>query len=145
MPEFRPKDVCVVIPTRQRWDMLERTLQAFRRQTVQGFEIIVLADATEEPAGGLEGARLMLKPDTGVSLRLHEHGMRLLYEPTARVFHHHVYDLGGLRRRFAATAEGEWLMIKKHPDFPAFFAPRIEAAADSPPASSVWPLIVDRI
>jgi len=264
MPEFRPKDVCVVIPTRQRWGMLERTLQAFRRQTVQGFEIIVLADATEEPAGGLEGARLILKPDTGVSerrnlgarstdrtlllllgddtipagdlverhlvrhnrdpepavailgkidwhpevagnrvlswldrsglqfdypnitteeagwgrfyasnlsikrdffldvggfdedftftyedldvgLRLHEHGMRLLYEPTARVFHHHVYDVEGLRRRFAATAEGEWLMIKKHPDFPAFFAPRIEAAADSPPASSVWPLIVDRI
>ena len=49
MPEFRPKDICVVIPTRQRWDMLARTLKAFRRQTVQGFEIIVLADATEEP------------------------------------------------------------------------------------------------
>jgi GT2 family glycosyltransferase/2-polyprenyl-3-methyl-5-hydroxy-6-metoxy-1,4-benzoquinol methylase len=264
MPEFRPKDICVVIPTRQRWDMLARTLKAFRRQTVQGFEIIVLADATEEPSTPLDGARLILKPDTGVSerrnlgarttdrklllllgddtiptedlieqhlvrhnrdpdrtvailgkiewhpevaghpvlqwldrsgmqfdypassneeagwarfyasnlsikrdlflevggfdedftftyedldvgLRLGEAGMKLFYEPAARVLHHHVYDIEGLRRRFAATAEGEWLMIKKHPDFPAFFAPRIQAADEARPVSRLWPLVVDRI
>ena len=264
MPAFRPKDVCVVIPTRRRWDMLERTLHSLRNQTVPGAEIIVLADAPEDEEHNLEGARLIKRPDTGVSerrnlgasttdrklilllgddtipapdlierhlvrhnqdpdrtvailgkidwhpevagnallswldrsglqfdyasitngdagwarfyasnlsikrdlflevggfdedfiftyedldvgLRLGEAGMRLLYEPDARVFHHHIYDLDGLRRRFEATAEGEWLMIKKHPDFPAFFEPRLEQAERAPKASSLWPLVVDRI
>ena len=264
MPQFRPKDVCVVIPTRRRWDMLERTLRSLRDQTVKGFEVIVLADAPEDEAHELKGARLIKKPGTGVStrrnlgarsteckiilllgddtipaedlierhvfrhnqdpdrtvailgkidwhpevagnpllswldrsglqfdydsitggeagwarfyasnlsikrdlflevggfdedfiftyedldigLRLGEAGMRLLYEPEARVFHHHVYDIDALRRRFEATAEGEWLMIKKHPDFPPFFAPRLEQAERAPKVSQLWPLVVDRI
>ena len=264
MPEFRPRDLCVVIPTRQRWDMVVRTLQALHRQTAGGFDIIIVADETEPPKEDLLGARLILEPGTGVShrrnlaarstdkalllllgddtipepdlielhiqrhnrdpepevailgsidwhpevagsrilnwldrsnlqfdfstikngvaswthfyssnlsikrdfflsvggfdedftftyedidlgLRLNERGLRMLYEPAARVRHHHVYDVAGLQRRFASTAEGEWLMIKKHPDFPPFFFDRISAAADAPTVSSIWPYIVDSI
>lgn len=264
MPEFRPKDVCVVIPTRRRWDMLDRTLRALANQSIKGFEIIVLADAPEDEEHNLEGARLIKKPGTGVSerrnlgarttdralilllgddtipaedlierhlvrhnqdpdrtvailgkidwhpevagsrllqwldrsglqfdyasiqggdagwarfyasnlsikrdlflevggfdedfiftyedldvgLRLGQAGMRLLYEPDARVFHHHIYSVDDLKRRFEATAEGEWLMIKKHPDFPAFFEPRLAEAERAPRASELWPYIVDRL
>src|ERR1051325_5352067 len=69
MPEFRPKDLCIVIPTRERWEMLDRTLKALRDQTVTGFEVIVCADGPTEPVRTLDGARLIMKPGTGVSYR----------------------------------------------------------------------------
>jgi GT2 family glycosyltransferase/SAM-dependent methyltransferase len=41
-------DLTVVIPTRDRWDLLRRTLDALRAQTVQGFRTLVVVDGTDQ-------------------------------------------------------------------------------------------------
>jgi GT2 family glycosyltransferase/2-polyprenyl-3-methyl-5-hydroxy-6-metoxy-1,4-benzoquinol methylase len=45
-----PDDLTVVIPTRQRWDIVTRTLDALDHQTVTGFEVIVVVDGTDDAA-----------------------------------------------------------------------------------------------
>lgn len=265
MPEFRPSDLCVVIPTRDRWDILDRTMASLRSQTVRGFETVVVVDGTDQGARELEGARLSVKehagpgaarnlgarstdrpiilllgddtipepdlierhmarhisepetnvavlgridwhpscsrarvnawmnwsgtqfdyegirgPDAGwgrfyssnVSLkrsllldaggfdeefpfaayedldlgfRLNEAGMILRYEPAALALHDHTYGLPSLRRRFAAVAAGERLMVSKHPGFPPYFTDKIRHAESRRKASALWPLIVERL
>jgi GT2 family glycosyltransferase len=54
--EAQATDLAVIIPTRDRWSILARTLDALRRQTVQGFEIIVVIDGRDQcppPLGDL--------------------------------------------------------------------------------------------
>jgi len=265
MPEFRPKDLCVVIPTRDRWSILQRTLRALGHQTVGGFEVVVVVDGTDQEVPDLPGARVVVKEHAGpgaarnlgvastdrrlilllgddtipepdmiehhikhhiaepdervavlgridwhpscaanrvnrwmewsgtqfeyhniegedagwgrfyssnvsikrslfdavggfdedfpfaayedieLGMRLNDLGLVLRYEPAARALHDHQYTVAALKRRFATVAAGEWMMIKKHPEFPAFFTPRIKEAASLPHASPVWQLIVDRI
>ncbi|HVA59294.1 MAG TPA: glycosyltransferase [Mycobacteriales bacterium] len=41
-------DVCVVIPTRDRWDILRVTLSALGRQDTTGFEVVVVVDGTDQ-------------------------------------------------------------------------------------------------
>ena len=43
-----PDDLAVIIPTRERWDILNRTLDALANQTVRGFEIIVVVDGEDQ-------------------------------------------------------------------------------------------------
>lgn len=43
-----PHDLTVVIPTRDRWDILRRTITALRSQTVQGFEVAVVVDGLDQ-------------------------------------------------------------------------------------------------
>lgn len=43
-------DLTVVIPTRDRWDILSRTLDALAAQTVTGFEIVVVVDGGDQDA-----------------------------------------------------------------------------------------------
>jgi GT2 family glycosyltransferase/SAM-dependent methyltransferase len=262
--EYGPADLAVVIPTRDRWDILQRTLDSLRTQTASGFETVVVVDGTDQKPPDLPGVKVIVKehggpgaarnagvaatdralvlflgddmipepdliahhvdrhraspesqtavlghagwhPEAGsgpihkwmdrsstqfdyqnittedagwgrfyscnVSLkrslfveaggfdedfvyyyedldfayRLHENGMRLLYEPRAHTLHLHAYDLASLKRRFEGIARGEWLMARKHPWFTPFFAERIRAAASKPSASRIWPRIVDSI
>jgi glycosyltransferase involved in cell wall biosynthesis len=65
MPEFRPSDLCVVIPTRDRWNILERTLASLRSQTVTGFEVVVVVDGTDQRPHELDGARVIVKEHAG--------------------------------------------------------------------------------
>lgn len=44
MRTFRGVDVAVVVPTRDRWETLQRCLDALAAQTAQGFEIVVSVD-----------------------------------------------------------------------------------------------------
>jgi GT2 family glycosyltransferase/2-polyprenyl-3-methyl-5-hydroxy-6-metoxy-1,4-benzoquinol methylase len=48
LTELTPRDLCVVIPTRGRPDVLARTLDALTDQTVSGHEIVVVLDGTDE-------------------------------------------------------------------------------------------------
>jgi GT2 family glycosyltransferase len=50
---MEPADLAVVIPTRERWSVLARTLDGLERQTVPGFETIVAVDGEDQrvPAG----------------------------------------------------------------------------------------------
>ncbi|MFA5785663.1 MAG: glycosyltransferase [Actinomycetota bacterium] len=48
MPELDATDLTIAIPTRDRFPILERTLGALKRQTVSGFEVIVVVDGTDQ-------------------------------------------------------------------------------------------------
>ena len=82
--------------------------------------------------------------DTELGLRLHHRGMRLRYEPTARVLHHHRYTLDALRRRFRLVGEGEYLMTRKHPEFAPYFLERIRNRRRAP-TWAPWPWLVDLV
>lgn len=43
-----PSDLTVVIPTRDRWDILARTLACLATQTVRGFRVLVVVDGTDQ-------------------------------------------------------------------------------------------------
>jgi GT2 family glycosyltransferase len=48
MSGYSPSDLAVVIPTRDRWRILARTLDALASQTVSGFEVIVVVDGEDQ-------------------------------------------------------------------------------------------------
>jgi GT2 family glycosyltransferase len=63
---FSTADLSIVIPTRRRWDILRRTLDALRAQTVSGFEVIVVVDGTDdEPPPELSDARVLQQEHAG--------------------------------------------------------------------------------
>lgn len=51
-----PEGLTVVIPTRDRWDILERTLRALAAQTVRGFGVVVVVDGTDQAVPSLREA-----------------------------------------------------------------------------------------
>jgi GT2 family glycosyltransferase len=52
-------DLAVVIPTRDRWHVLRRTLDALDAQSVSGFEIVVVVDGDDSGPSELRGARML--------------------------------------------------------------------------------------
>jgi glycosyltransferase involved in cell wall biosynthesis len=58
-------DLTVVIPTRDRWQILGRTLDALRRQTVQGFETVVVVDGADQVVPELDDAQVVVKAHGG--------------------------------------------------------------------------------
>jgi GT2 family glycosyltransferase len=60
-----PSDLAVVIPTRDRWDILARTLDALAAQTVVGFEVVVVVDGTDQAPPDLGPARVLTKDHGG--------------------------------------------------------------------------------
>lgn len=94
-------------------------------------------------AGGFDEAFTFCYEDLDCGWRLHQAGLRLLYEPQARALHLHTYDWAGLQARFEAVAEGERLMAAKHDWFTPFFRQRVERAAARPRVSGLWPRLVD--
>ena len=260
---FEASDVAVVIPTQNRWDVLERTITGLRRQTEAGFQIVVVVDEAAELPGFLAGVDVVYRNRRGVGaarndgvraadrsiimflgddtipepdhmarhlavhrrhpemevgvlgavhwhpevargrfqqwldwsgtqfdyhtitgeeagwgrlyssnvslkralllkvagfdeefvfgyedielgLRLDHAGLRLLYEPRARVSHVHRYDWPAIERRFRLVGGGEYLMIRKHPDFPPFFLQKFLHAPRVSPFS-LWPRLVDHV
>jgi len=58
-------DVAVVIPTRERWDVLARTLDGLRRQSIGGFEVIVVVDGTDQRPPAVDDVRVIVKEHGG--------------------------------------------------------------------------------
>src|SRR5437016_13478121 len=65
MPDYSAADISVVIPTRDRWEILARTLAGLDAQTVAGFETIVVVDGTDQQVRPLPGARTVVKAHGG--------------------------------------------------------------------------------
>jgi GT2 family glycosyltransferase len=65
MTALTAADVTVIIPTRNRWDILRRTLDALAQQTVQGFDVIVVVDGTDQQPPELAPARVVEKEHGG--------------------------------------------------------------------------------
>jgi GT2 family glycosyltransferase len=62
-------DVTVVIPTRDRWDVLARTVAALREQELGDVEaeVVVVDNGSRTPAPELEGARVVVEPVPGAA------------------------------------------------------------------------------
>ncbi|MFN2536567.1 MAG: glycosyltransferase family 2 protein, partial [Mycobacteriales bacterium] len=60
-----PSDLAVVIPTRNRWEILRRTLAALSSQSVQGFAIVVVVDGEDQHPPPLPGVTLVQVPRGG--------------------------------------------------------------------------------
>lgn len=61
---FGPGDLSVVIPTRRRWQTLQLTLDALATQTVSGFEVVLVADGTDqEVPGEVPGASRLIQQE----------------------------------------------------------------------------------
>jgi GT2 family glycosyltransferase len=65
MTALAASELAVVIPTRHRWDRLAGTLEALRAQTVQGFEVVVVADGADQAVPALRGARVVQQEHAG--------------------------------------------------------------------------------
>lgn len=63
MPD--PSQLTVVIPTRDRWPILARTLDALRAQTVHGFGIVVVVDGRDQEVPDLGGVDVLVRPQGG--------------------------------------------------------------------------------
>ena len=77
-----PSDLTVVIPTRDRWPILQRTLAALAAQTVTGFDIVVAVDGEDQRPPDLPGARVVVKP-AGGSASTRNAGMAQVTTPLA--------------------------------------------------------------
>ena len=58
-------DLTVIIPTRDRWPILQQTLTALIHQTVQGFQVVVVVDGDDQDPPPLPGARVVQVPRGG--------------------------------------------------------------------------------
>lgn len=59
--------------------------------------------------------------DLELGRRMHDHGLRLMYEPGIDAQHLHPTTLADWERRMAAAAPAERAMVAKHPDFAPYF------------------------
>lgn len=64
---FTPEDLVVVIPTRDRWSILERTLASLATQSVSGHEVVVVVDGTDQSPPPLQADRVLVKEWAGAS------------------------------------------------------------------------------
>jgi len=78
----KPGDLSIVIPTRDRWPILRRTLDALAAQTVSGFEVVVAVDGEDQRPPDLPGARVVQKP-AGGSASTRNAGMAHVSTPLA--------------------------------------------------------------
>jgi glycosyltransferase involved in cell wall biosynthesis len=65
MADFTPADLTIVIPTRDRWDILGRTLASLSAQTVTGFEVIVVVDGTDQKPPPIDASRVLVTRRAG--------------------------------------------------------------------------------
>jgi GT2 family glycosyltransferase len=87
-----------------------------------------------ERVGGFDEDFPIQYEDLDLAKRLHDVGLRLLYNRRAVVEHDHPATLDGWRARMRDTAAGERRFAAKHPDFEPYFLPRFEHAASLAPA-----------
>lgn len=63
--EARATDLAIVIPTRDRWEILRRTLDGLESQTVRGFETVVVVDGADQQPPPLPGVRVIQQEHAG--------------------------------------------------------------------------------
>jgi glycosyltransferase involved in cell wall biosynthesis len=65
MAELSAADLAVVIPTRDRWAILQQTLSSLSRQSVTGFETIVVVDGTDQAPPQFDVSQVLVKRRAG--------------------------------------------------------------------------------
>jgi hypothetical protein len=88
-----------------------------------------------ERVGGFDPERFPFHyEDLELAYRMHEHGLRLLYNRDACAEHLHAVTLDSYRRRMAEVAPLERRFVAAHPDVPPYFHDRFRRAASRSPA-----------
>ena len=77
---FTPADLVVVIPTRDRWSILERTLASLATQSVTGHEVVVVVDGTDQELPPVQADQVLVKEWAGASAA-RNHGARASRRP----------------------------------------------------------------
>jgi GT2 family glycosyltransferase len=95
--------------------------------------------------GGFDPDFVFDYEDLDLGWRLHEQGMRLLYEPAAVALHLHEHDWASVERRYESRARAERLMRAKHAWFSPWFHRQIAGHDAAPPVSRAWPYLVDLV
>jgi GT2 family glycosyltransferase/SAM-dependent methyltransferase len=62
---WRAEDLVVVVPTRDRWDIVAETVSALARQSVTGFDVVVVVDGEDQRPPPLPGATVVVEPHRG--------------------------------------------------------------------------------
>jgi GT2 family glycosyltransferase/SAM-dependent methyltransferase len=96
-------------------------------------------------AGGFDPEFRFDYEDLDFGWRLHQHGMRLVYEPSAVTEHLHRHDWESIQRRYESRARAERLMMRKHEWFKPWFHDRIAAQSAARRVSPLWAHAVDRL
>lgn len=93
-----------------------------------------------EKVGGFDEERLPYRyEDLDIAKRMHDgFGLRVVFEPSARVGHLHEMTLEDWRDQIAVNARAEHAYVAKHPDADAYFHRIFAAAAAEPPARGRW-------
>jgi GT2 family glycosyltransferase len=99
---------------------------------------VSLPRALLKAAGGFDESLHGGDADLELSWRLHQHGMRLVYEPRAIAHHLHRHDWDEIIARIRDRAAGERRMASRFDWFTPRYRDRIEAAAAAPAVSPVW-------
>jgi GT2 family glycosyltransferase len=135
----------------QRW--LDWSGTQFEYHTIEGDEAgwgrlyssnVSLKRELLQAVGGFDEEFVFGYEDTELGMRLDRAGLRLLYEPGAKVWHLHRYDWPAIERRFLLVGGGEYLMVRKHPEFTPHFLEKLTWHRRVGPLS-LWPRIVDRV
>jgi GT2 family glycosyltransferase len=87
-----------------------------------------------ELGGGFDEDFPIMYEDLDLARRLHDRGLRLLYNRGAAVEHDHAATIEGWRERMKVVAAAERRFTEKHPDVEPYFLPRFEHLATLPPA-----------
>jgi GT2 family glycosyltransferase len=62
---YEASDLVVIIPTRDRWPILQRTLRALSEQTCLGFAVVVVVDGLDQDPPSLPGVTVVVKEHGG--------------------------------------------------------------------------------
>ncbi|UTI62690.1 glycosyltransferase [Paraconexibacter antarcticus] len=74
-----------------------------------------------EAVGGFDEDFTFGYEDLEIGRRMHDRGLRLMYDPQIRAEHLHPTTLADWERRMAAAAPAERMMVAKHPDVKPYF------------------------
>lgn len=87
-----------------------------------------------EEVDGFDEEFPIMYEDLDLARRLHDRGLRVLYNRRAVVEHDHPATVEGWRERMRVVAAAERRFTEKHPDVEPYFLPRFEHLATLPPA-----------
>lgn len=86
-----------------------------------------------EHSGGFDEEFPFRHEDIELGRRLHDLGLRLLYNRAAKAEHLHAPTLDDWRARMVSAARAERRLTLKHPDIPPYFFNRFRQSLDAPP------------